>query len=1370
MKLKRVLLFCIFIFLQANLLGQNSEAVAQALKFKNISLEQGLSQSSVLCILQDHKGFLWFGTRDGLNKYDGNSFKVYRYDSQDSTSLSNGYIKSLFQDDKGTLWVGTRNGLNKYLPKNDTFKSFVHPDTNVAYKDEIWNIVSDDKDHLWVGTNYGLGSFDTTEEKYKYYVHNERDDTSLSNNLIRAFLRTEDGNLWIKTVGNIDFFDKRTKTFKHYSYPKGSPKEENISSKTTLYEDSKKNVWLGFDGGLSIYNSDSDRFEFFRLPPRKEIAITDAVRNIVEDDLGNLWVGTYRGLYVIDVKKSSISHFVHDENDYNSLAQNSIYSMHKDYKGDIWIGTYAGGLSYYDRNYDLFKHFSSGANNSKLNYKVVSSIVQDPDDNLWIGTEGGGINFYDKKTARFTYYTHQNNNPNSLSANNVKAMIRDRAGNYWIGTHYGGLNFLNPKKRPYSFKKYKNIPGEDNSLSDNSIISLFEDSQNKIWIGTSGGGINILDLATEVIIRVKDPSEVVGKIVYTISNGPEGTLLVGGDKGIAKLDKKTMELFPIPFTEGLKGSADPGGVLCTFIDNMQNIWIGTEGGGLFCYNENFTKSVNYGVSQGLPNDVVYGIVPDDSNNIWLSTNYGLGRLNLKTREFKNFDASDGLQGNEFNYGAYLKNKYGELLFGGTNGFTIFNPFGIKSNKYIPPVSIRSFKVNNKPFINVTDSLTKVTLKHHHNILNFDFVGLSYTQPNKNQYAYILEGFNEDWNYVGNRKSATYTNLDAGDYTFRIKASNNDGLWNPVGATLTITILPAPWRTWWAYSLYSILVLSALLIIRKYSLQRIHDINELKQERLEKERIEEVNKLKLQLFTNVSHDFRTPLTLIIGPLERMLKTKVGDDFIQKQHRIMHRNASVLMQLINQLLDFRKSESGKLQLHASKNDIISFVEDVKLAFEELSNRKQIDFSIAFSRKNINVWFDRIMLKKILFNLLSNAFKFTPSHGRIQVEIDADKSPKKGMPEGCAKIKVRDSGKGIPKEKINFIFERFYQYDERFGTGIGLALTKSLVELHRGSIKAKSKQKKGTSFTITLPLGNSHLTKNQILYNVFRVEENYFYNVEGFEYLDEEHSNQDTKVLSEETFDSKMPSILLVEDNAEVRTFIRGIFQKTSNIFEATNGKNAFELAKNKNIDIIISDIMMPIMDGMELCHEIKSNIRTSHIPVILLTARTSEEYTKSGYRIGADAYITKPFDSEILEVRVNNLLKSRQDLIDKFKKNLILQPKELTITSTDELFLQKALDIVEVNMTNSEFSTHLFISEMCMSRSVLYRKLKTLTDQSISEFIRTIKLKRAAQLMKQTQMTISEIAFDLGFNDKKYFRESFQKMFDELPSKYRSKYRK
>ncbi|MEE9364427.1 MAG: two-component regulator propeller domain-containing protein [Cellulophaga sp.] len=1334
------------------------------LNFKHYSTNEGLSQRSVGWIVQDSYGFIWFATRDGLNKYDGYSFTIYRHNTHDSTSLSNSKVTTIFEDTNKNLWVGTRSGLNKYNRENDSFKRYKNIYSGFNSYGQILSIEQKTDDSLWIGTNNGLIEFSIEKQTAISYQHEKDNINSLSNNKIIALLTTKDSNVWISTPTDIDYYNIISNTFKHYSYPKNNSKKTNHTVHSTLYEDSKRNVWLGFEDGLAIFDKKSQTFVPFKLKTGKNFAITSAVRSICEDSLGNLWIATYNGIFLINNEKTKISHYTHKENSPNSLSHNSIYKIIEDTRGDIWIGTWAGGINYYNRSYDNFKKITSGRNNTMLNYNVVSSIVEDKKNNLWIGTEGGGINFLNKKTGTFEYYTHNITNKKSVSDDNVKAMIQDHKGNLWVGTHGGGLNVSNLENTPLRFTTYKNTPGDINSLSNNKINALHEDTQHQIWIGTLGSGINIFNPTTKSFTKIKDSLKHLSNIILTISKSSDkNKLYIGGEKGVSKIDIQTKKISqikyinngnPIPFTKQ---------VISVYEDKNKNLWIGTEGDGLYFYNNNTLSITKFGVYQGLPSEVIYGILTDDKENIWISSNNGLSRVNTNTREIKNFDRFDGLQGNEFNYGAYLKKKNGELLFGGTNGLSSFNPKDIIENIFTPKVLITAIHVNNKPFIKVTKAHENSIFNYKQNVINFDFVALSYSQPNKNQYAYKLVGFDNDWNYIGNKRSATYTNLDAGNYTFKVKASNEDGLWNNKGASLKISILPAPWKTWWAYLIYTFLFIVSVLLLIKYSLTRIKEKNLLIQERIEKEKLEEVNHLKLRLFTNISHDFRTPLTLILGPLERLLKTKKENAFVHEQLEIMHRNTKVLLQLINQLLDFRKNESGKLQLHASKEDIIPFIKNVKISFEEHARHRKINYKLLTQYQKKEIWFDKVKLQKILFNLLSNAFKFTPDNGEISININNDSFQKNGV--NYLEIKIKDNGKGISKKNIPLIFNRFFQLEEgtHSGTGIGLALTKSLIELHRGTITVNSIEGKETVFSILLPLGNSHLSPEQMKKSELEIETENQFKFEQLDYV----TPLDSIKKNDPKINASLPTILLVEDNHEVRVFIKTLFIDNYNIYEAENGEEAIEIAKSKHLDLIISDIMMPVMDGIELCKNIKTNIKTSHIPVILLTARTSSIDHEFGYQTGADVYITKPFDTSIIVLQVSNLLNTRRHLIEKFKTDLVLEPKELTVTSADELFLEKSIAIVEQNMSNPEFNATSFVSEMNMSRSLVYNKLKALTDQSTSEFIRTIKLKKAGKLIQETKLTISEIAFELGFNDIKYFRQCFKKLFNENPSQYRSK---
>jgi len=1362
--MKHFLYFLIFLSLlfTNTIICQEISHESNRLKFKHLSTKDGLSQGSVLAILQDTKGYIWFGTRDGLNKYDGSKFISYRHNSEDKYSISHSWITSIYEDNKGTLWIGTKNGLNKYNAQKDNFTHYKHHKTKNSLSDsEIWDITQPTSTHIWVATNKGIDLINLTSDSISP-LHIASTSIKLKEKKFRSLLKTKNNDVWFTTTDAVYLFNSKEKSLQQYKYPISTNNDAHINNAPTVFLSTKNEIWLGYGQGLAKLNKQTNTFENFLL--EKKYPIQVSVRTICEDFNGDLWIGTYQGLHILNTSSETIKTILHDENNRKSLSQNSIYKIIQDSRGDMWIGTWAGGINFFDRSYDNFKQLSSGSHKNMLNYKVISAIVEGDDDTFWLGTEGGGINVYDRKKGTFRYFLHDKNNPKSLSSNNVKSMLKDHHGNYWIGTHDGGINFLNPRRTPFSFEHLDQQIDSSTQISDCRILTLLEDENHNIWIGTLTNGLLQYNPTTKKFKKVQNQFKSITSIVQSTQ---PSVLLIGGTKGFEKIDINTFEINPVSLTSTNKNGDNATSVNCIYEDVAMNYWIGTEGKGLYYFNTKTQKLRKYGIAQGLPNEVIYAIVPDNNNHIWISTNNGISRLNLFTKKISNFDESDGLQSNEFNYGASLKTTSGELMFGGANGLNYFNPANIIENTYIPSVDIFSLKVSNKDFLKITDSIKSITLNYDQNDFSFDFTALSYSQSNKNNYAYKLEGFDPEWNYIGNKKTATYTNLDEGNYNFRVKASNNNGLWNEKGASINIKITPAPWKTWWAYLIYFLVVLTVLYVARILMLTRIKERNELKQEKRDKERLEEVNKLKLRLFTNISHDFRTPLTLITGPVEQLLKLKHNAPSAKRNLDTIQRNTNILLQLINELLDFRKSESGKIELYASHNDIIPFTENIKLSFEELALQRNISYTFTHSLPEIKVWFDKVKFKKILFNLLSNAFKFTPDNSQIAIHI-SELEPAKNAPYGFVKIDISNYGKLIPDSHLKFIFDRFFQVDQQntqTGTGIGLSLTKSLVELHKGSISVRSNTEDGTCFTIICPLGKQHLSSNQCVNTIEKSTMNEVFNKPV--YVQKElRSNEIIATEEALTFNKELSTLLIVEDNIEVRHFIKNIFSTKYNIYEANNGAEAIEIAKTDPIDLIISDIMMPVMDGFELCKIIKTTITTSHIPIILLTAKTSPIHKGQGYKLGANAYITKPFDAHILEVRVDNLLKSRENLISKFKKDLILKPKELTITSSDEKFLEKAIQTVEKNIADSEFNVYMFTDQMNMSRSVLFRKIKALTGQSISSFIRTIKIKRAGQLLAKTSMNISEIAYEVGFNDLKYFRKCFKNEFNEVPSEYRN----
>ncbi|NCT08795.1 MAG: response regulator [Flavobacteriia bacterium] len=1342
-------LFLLVVF--NNLTAQENTSVRGNIKFKNFATKDGLSQISVTSIAQDKKGFMWFGTRYGLNKFDGYVFKNYNYRAKDSNSLSNNWITSIVSDSKGNLWIGTKKGLNKYEPKSNNFTRIKIPKDKNYYEKEITNIFVKDSTFLIISTNEGVDFFDLQKNTFSETPFKKEIQRNISSNYIKKVLLASNGDVFIANTIKIDVYKKSVHKWFSVSYPNNITLSLNTS--VALHEDFDGKILLGYTEGL-VYFDEEEKF-FKPLIIKSNQVISDPIRDIIHDNKKNLWIGTYTGLFKLDVNKN-LTKYTHNISNSESLSQNSIYDIFLDFNDGLWVGTWAGGISYYSKNNNNFLTYKEGFNQNNLNYKVVSSFLQYDSDNLWIGTEGGGINIFNKESNSFRFLKHDPKNNNSLSSNNVKAILKDFYGDIWVGTHGGGVNRIIEKNQSIKVIRY-------NELSDNRITTFFEDYKTNIWIGTNEGGLNFYDRKTNTFSVVINNKKI-GSFIYQLIMADKDHLYVASNNGLFLLNMTTKQSQEISFRTHSKSAFSINTVTSIFKDK-NTLWIGTAGDGLYNYDLDSKKSIKYGLDNGLIDEFIHSILIDDSGSLWISTNKGISKIDIKSNKIKNFKQEDGLQSNEFNFNASLKTKEGDLLFGGIEGFTYFNPQKIEQDQFIPPITITSFQLRNNSENAFLNSSKDLVLEHDQNYFNIEYIALDYSKPTKIMYAYILEGFEESWNYVGNKKTASYTNLKPGNYTFKVKASNTEGDWiaqNQVSFKLAIK--RAFWETYWAYSFYFLVIFSLFWLIRKYEVLRIKNKHDLEQERLDKDQLKEINKLKLQLFTNISHDFRTPLTLIIGPLEQLIKeNKVGEE-VQKKLDLMYRNAKTLLELINQLLDFRKSEAGKLTISAKKIDLKKFFEDCKLAFEELAARRNIHYKLRISEEINDVWFDKIEMKKVVLNILSNAFKFTPKSGIISIKIKYALQSKSNI-----EIIISNTGKGIPSEDLENIFDRYFQLGQkneyRSGTGVGLALAKDIVELHHGKITVKSKINKGTVFTISLLSGNSHFKETEIDGTEnFEDIENDFNDYDGF--ADVKPGWVRTKSVSNNfEINAQLHTILIVEDNNEVRNFIYEIFKDSFNVILASNGIEGLEFSRNHDVDVIVSDLMMPEMDGLEMCENLKSDIRTSHIPVIMLTARTSSKVQKKGYETGADIYITKPFNAETLKLQVNNILNSRKSLIEKFKKDILIEPKEITVVSADEEFLHKAMQIIEENFANPDFNVNSFTEKMFMSQSLLYRKIKILTGQSISEFIRTVRLKKACQLLQKTDLPVKNIVYDIGFNDIKYFRKCFNELFHMTPSEYR-----
>ena len=1361
-------LWVLFFIYSTLIFGQVDFSWDNDLKFRNYTILEGLPSTSITSIVQDKQGFMWFGTRDGLSRFDGFDFENFYKNPADSTSLSHNQVQTVFVDRSDRLWVGTKNGLNMYSREKGFIRFYSGTSPHTLSSNSIHTITEDDQGYIWIGTAHGLNRLDPKDGTFTRHLQNSKHPDRTGSNYIKKVYFSSKNELWIITDQGVSQFDSNTSVFTHFDLGISNSELRQANFASAITESSDGRLWVGDTMGLWYFDQNTQHFERYQGHNNSLTAIS--VRSIIEDKKGHLLVGAYSGLYSINLRDNSVKTIQHDDADAHSLSANSIHSIYKDNSNNIWLGTWSGGVSYLDKNFDKFRHYSKI---SGLSYPVVSAFVEDKNHNLWIGTEGGGLNYFDRKTGKFTVFKNDSNSKNSLSTNNVHDIVLDKKGNLIVATFGGGLNYLDLSQDPLRFTQFTVDPTKKGSIRTNYILTIMNDSRDRVWVGTSNDGLSLFDKDNGVFTQIDDEINKKSQILSLFEN-EEGKIITGGANGLAEVNLITKKLDYSKFSTF--NSRIKEHVLAIYQNKNGDYWLATEGEGLIFMTGDYTKITSYQKIDGLPNDVVYGILPDNSGNLWLSTHSGLSRFNPVTRSFENHTVHDGLQSNEFNFDAYAKTEAGELIFGGINGFNVFYPSHIKTHTPVAPVQLTDFKINEKtvrvgksdsPLHKPIQETEIIELESNQSLFSFDFISLNYAQPGTIEYAYKLEGFSEAWLDIGQRRQITFTNLEPGTYTLHIKASNGEQDWNQSVASVQIKILPPFWKTWWAYLGYMVLALVVAFTIWTYIKLRLQDINALKEERLNREKDEELHEMKLQFFTNISHEFRTPLTLILGPIERLRHNKKNiSPVVQNELGTIERNAKSLLRHVNNLLDFRKDETGKLTLKAANGNFIKFTRETCLSFQHVAEEKSIDYQVHTESDVLKLCFDRDKMEIVLYNLLSNAFKFTPNGGRVKVSIETEEESANTEKKSYVKVKVQNSGSGITSQHIQKIFDRFYQVDSihtasQASSGIGLALSKRLVEMHHGRIVATSVLDESTTITFRIPMGTSHL-KTEELHESFKHGED----VSNYktEEITEAESWNVLELKKPKVAKENLPVILVVEDNREVRKFITSCFENEYQVCEAENGSLGYDKAVEVMPDLIISDVMMPEMDGITMCSKLKKETKTSHIPVILLTARTSLIFKKSGLETGANDYINKPFTPSILKLKVKNMLETKKRMQQYFVRNEKVNPEEIVLTSRDEEFLNKAIQCVEKHLSNSDFNVGVFVEEIGMSRSVVFRKIKGLTGQSTTEFIRTIRIKRAAQILVQNKLSISETAYEVGFNDLKYFRTCFRKQFHCAPSEY------
>ena len=1330
-------------------------------RFERIGNQQGLSQSTVLKIFQDKKGFIWFVTRDGLNKYDGYSFTVYRHIFEDPNSLSSSNVTCIAEDKDENLWIGTSDrGINKMDKETGKFIRFkLTDDRKDISKLSISSIIVSTENQIWVATyKSGLITIDgkTNATKWKLI-----ETGPISTNDVSQVYQDRKKNLILGGpfgIMTIMAKNERPKSFKIEN--KLPPKKNQI---TCFLEDSMGNILVGTRGN-GLYAIDLvSRKTTHLLYNSKQIDRDNLIVSLAYDQEGTLWVGTDSG--VLLVKNDNFTKPIHlqvNPDSETGLTSHAIQGLLVDRDDNVWIGTWEAGLNVHFRNrnkFALFRH-KSNIQQSLLRDKTTSIVCED-NNKVWIGSNSG-LTLMNRETNTFKHIIVNPFTATVLNNNDVNFLYRDKDGDLMVLTWGAGMRIL--KKGSKKFLNFVHNIGQSNSYFTCVCSSKMP---NKVWLGTQESGILLFDKSTGVFTSQSELNKkgALPEIhINSILEDSQGVLWIGSfNNGIFTYDPKTHKIKH--FTQSdQRGSIKGNHIFQIFEDYYKRIWIATNGGGLSLYQPKTEDFRTWTTLNGLPNNTIKGVLEDNHHNLWLATNDGLSNFMIKSNSFRNYTQADGLQGSEFLFNAYAKNKAGEMFFGGTSGMNVFHPDSLKESNKVPPVYITGLRLFNKSVKNgdkgsplQKDILATqvLTFESNQNAFSLEFTALDFEALKNNHYAYLLEGFDRDWQYVGTQRIANYTNLNAGEYTFRVKASNNDGVWNPKEATMKIVVLPPWYKTWWAFWIYFALTVGSIYAFRKVIQirERFKLAFDIKEQ--ENAQIQELDRLKTDFFTNISHEFRTPLTLIISPLEQYLSE--NKDIInpeRKKAESIYRNAKQLQKLINQLLDLSKLEAGRLLPEITQRDIVAFAEKITNSFSDLAEHKKIYLKYEAPQPCIMAFFDRDIVEKILTNLLSNALKFSKIGGTITVSVYRNPSD-----EDKVVIKVSDDGIGIGKENLPNIFNRFYQVQDKYqkqivGTGVGLALCKELVELHRGEILVSSKIGQGTTFFVYLPINKNAFDTQWIRPGE---SDNESKNLEIKNSTPISHRNV-------EAIDKDKPIILIAEDNEDLRVYIREIFEANFQIIEAENGKIALELAQKNLPDLIISDWIMPLMTGIELCESIKTNAHTSHIPVLILTSKSSIESKTMGLETGADDYITKPFNANLLAVRVKNILENRRKLRELFEKSSKANPRAITLNSADEHFLEKVIKIVEDNMSNINLDITFLERELMMSNMQMYRKLKSLTNLSGNEFIKNIRLKKAVQLLETENYNISEIAYKVGFNDPSYFSRIFKKQFGKSPSEY------
>ena len=1320
---------------------------AKEITFRQLSVDRGLSQSTVTAMAQDPCGNLWLGTRDGLNRYDGYDFRAFHADASDSLSLADNAITVLRMAENGPLWIGTESGLSCYDFQAQRFKNFKGAHLSTTLCD-----IHVTEECLYLGTNEGVVLFDPRR--------GEVVETLLAGIRVRVLCPTADGSaLLLGTENGL------------YRYHLTRRETLRLAESTPSYDLScivpapSGGYWVSTHGNGLLRLDEEFRLRKHFLSEEYKALSSNYIRTLRVDPQGRLWIGSYNGLILYDEAEGHFSCYMHTPGESSSISHNSVWSIFVDNQQGVWVGTYYGGVNYYHPLASRFQTLRCDNHSAASLDGTVSCIVEDGSSgDLWVGTNDDGLFRYEAASGRFV---HQNDPSLHLSngigmADNIKSILPDGEAGLWVGTHIGGLSYLHRASR-----RIENFPIQTMLPINNGCYALLSSEDGKgLWVGTLGG-LMYFDKATRRFSRhaaAEREKRLASGQIMALMRDREGSVWIGSDQGLYRCSSDGAEVRSL---NGLKledGSLMGSRFVQSLLEDSEGaIWVGTKQG-LFRYDQRENSLKRYTVSDGLPNNQIFAILEDDDHRLWISTNKGLSCFDIVEGRFRNYDQREGLSGNQFHSQAACRDHFGNFYFGGLGGITAFRPSEMEENPHASPPHIVELTVfdDSAPENQQverrrqsTGELKACALSSSYNLIRIRFSAANLLAGDRNSYRYTLEGFDDRW-WSTTQREVVFSNLAPGSYRFRLQAANSDGRWSDREALLELRILPRWWQTWAARGAFLALFLLLLWLLMRILTSRMKIALELDMERKEKERIEEISQEKIRFYINLSHELRTPLTLILSPLKEIEEQGTVDKFVRSRLEYIYRSSNRLLHIVNRMLDFRKAELGMFKLHVVEQEVDLVAGGIFSLFEEVAQNRDMDYILNSELKGERLPVDRMFLEMMLTNLLTNAFKFTRSGGLIRLHLSHS--------GGRLLITVRDNGIGIHPKDQKRVFERFCQVDEsRAGSGIGLSLVARLVELHHGEISLRSEVGEYSEFTISLPDSLEAYTLEE---RGGEPEQSSIITPENLpQLLDEASLNeQESLPAGEESEDSEREAILMVVEDREIQRYLSEHFRSRYRLFSASDGVAALEMLKTIEPAVIIADRILNGVDGLKLCQSVKQNIRTCHIPVVIIASKESPEEQLLAIEAGADDYVGQPFSINLLQAKVQNLLKSRYRLRHHYSASSEIEPEKITSNAIDGEFLRRAIEVVEKNLDNEEFSSNDFAQALCMSRSNLHLKMTSITGESATKFIRKIRFNHACKLLLERKYTISEISSMVGFNSPSYFATSFKKHVGCLPTEY------